>query len=63
MLKAMTIVLYVCQGMTNQDISKEMGVSIKTIEAHKSRLFKHFSVTNQSELILYIAENQVQKVG
>lgn len=44
---------YVCLGMTNKDIAKELGLSHCTVRAHVSALFAKLGVSNRTELASY----------
>jgi DNA-binding NarL/FixJ family response regulator len=42
------------QGLDNQSIAKEMGLSIKTIENHLTRLYRQINVQSRLEAVNYI---------
>lgn len=41
------VVNLICQGLSNKQISKELDISIRTVESHISRVFVTFGVTNR----------------
>ncbi len=45
------------QGFSNQQISKELGLSIKTVEAHRYRVKKKLNLKNSIELIRFAIRN------
>lgn len=42
------VVNLICQGLSNKQISKELDISIRTVESHISKVFVTFSVTNRT---------------
>lgn len=45
------IVALVAQGKTNAAISRELGLSVRTIESHRARLIKAAGLRNTAELV------------
>lgn len=45
------------QGLNNQDISDSLGLSIKTVEAHRYRIKKKLNLKNSIELIRFAIRN------
>lgn len=39
-----------CDALTNQEIADELGLSIKTVDSHRSRLIKKLGVKNNVAL-------------
>lgn len=39
-------------GLTNEEIAKELGISVKTVKAHLSLVFQKLGVKRRSELAL-----------
>jgi NarL family two-component system response regulator LiaR len=37
-------------GLTNEEIAKELGISVKTVKAHLSLVFQKLGVKRRSEL-------------
>lgn len=44
------IVALVAQGKSNSDIAREVGISVRTAETHRSRIMKRIGVRNAAEL-------------
>lgn len=38
-------------GYTNQNIAEKLGISVKTVEAHRHRIFEKMGVTNAPECV------------
>ncbi len=51
------IVTLVAQGKTNADIATEIGISVRTVEAHRARLMKAAGLKNAAELAARFANN------
>ena len=47
----------VCNGLTSQEISDKLFISIKTVEVHRTNIFQKSAVRNSSELILWAIKN------
>ena len=41
------------EGLPNRDIAKLLGISVKTVERHRSNMMHKLGVTNKTELIRY----------
>lgn len=41
------------EGMTNRDIAKKLGISVKTVERHRSNMMSKLGLSNKTELIRY----------
>jgi len=52
------IITLVAQGKTNADIAKEIGLSKRTIEAHRARAMKAIGVKNSAELIAWFSSGE-----
>jgi PAS domain S-box-containing protein len=49
------IVAFVAQGKSNSDIAREVGISVRTAETHRSRIMKRIGVRNAAELAAWFA--------
>ena len=49
------VLTLVSQGKTNAQIAQEIGLSKRTIEAHRARLMRAYSLRNAAELIAWFA--------
>jgi DNA-binding NarL/FixJ family response regulator len=45
------------QGLDNQSIARKTGLSVKTIENHLTRIYRHLNVQSRLEAVHYIAEH------
>ncbi len=47
------IMVHVCNGMTNNEIANKLFISPKTVEVHKSNIFKKTNVKNSAQLVIH----------
>ncbi len=47
------ILVQVCNGMTNTEIANKLYISPKTVEVHKSNIFRKTDVKNSAQLVIY----------
>ena len=52
------IITLVAQGKTNAQIAKEIGLSKRTVEAHRARTMKAIGVKNSAELVAWFSANE-----
>lgn len=45
----------ICEGLTSREISRQLDLSLKTVENHKANLMKKLAVHNKLELVRYAA--------
>lgn len=48
------VALMLGRGDTNREISKALGVSIKTVDTHRGHLLKKLACANNAKLVLYL---------
>ena len=51
-----------CEGLTSSEIAEKLNRSVKTIEAHRSKLIKKTKTKNTINLVLYAIKNKVVEV-
>ena len=54
------VITLVAQGKTNTDIAQEIGLSKRTIEAHRARTMKAIGVKNSAELVAWFSTVDLQ---
>jgi DNA-binding NarL/FixJ family response regulator len=47
----------IAQGYTNQQIADRFGLSVKTIETHRSRLVEKLGLRSRAELVRYALDS------
>ena len=52
----------ICQGYNNDQIAELIHISPKTVEKHKSNLFKKTDTNNTVNLIIYAFRNEIVKI-
>ena len=50
---------YICKGFSNAEIARELGLSQRTIDGHKSRLFDKTGSKNAPNLVLWAIKNGI----
>ncbi len=52
----------ICNGLNNEQIAKELFLSIKTVEKHKSNLFVKTGTFNTVNLVIYSFKNRLVRI-
>jgi len=60
--REMQIMKLIAQGKTVTAIAAELFISIKTVSAHKKNLMLKMNFNNAAELVIYVAENGLNKL-
>ncbi len=55
------ILEYICKGFSNSEISKNLGLSQRTIDGHRARLFDKTGARNAPNLVLFAIKNGLVK--
>jgi DNA-binding NarL/FixJ family response regulator len=53
------IVQLIAEGRTTKEIAAKLGVSAKTVEAHRSNLMNKLNLHSASELVRYAVRNNI----
>ncbi|TRX47197.1 response regulator transcription factor [Fulvivirga sp. M361] len=53
------VLKHVAQGKKNQEVAKDLSISVKTVEVHKSKILSKLGLKNSADLILYAIKNKV----
>jgi DNA-binding NarL/FixJ family response regulator len=56
------VLLGLCQGLTNQEISKKLYISIRTVEGYKANLIRKTGVSNTLNLVIYAVKHDLVKL-
>ena len=51
--RELLVVQHISQSMDNREIAKQMKISIKTIESHRSRIKSKLQLSSRSELVRF----------
>ncbi len=52
---------FICKGYSNYEISKKLGLSHRTIDGHRSRLFEKTGAKNAPNLVMFAIKNGLVK--
>ncbi|MDF1551324.1 MAG: response regulator transcription factor [Bacteroidales bacterium] len=55
--REMEVLELICKGFSNVEISKQLGISQRTIDSHRSRLFEKTGAKNAPNLVLFAIKN------
>ena len=53
----------VVAGRTNEEAARELGLSVKTVEAHLSRVYRKLRVRSRSQLVALVVRSEGKPVG
>jgi len=51
------ILYQICNGLTSSEIAEKLYISIKTVEVHRTNIFRKANVRNVAELIIWAIKN------
>jgi DNA-binding NarL/FixJ family response regulator len=51
--RELEVLVKICNGLTNSEIAEKLFISPKTVEVHKSNIFKKTGVRNSAQLVMY----------
>lgn len=51
--RELEVLVKVCNGLSNNEIAEKLFISPKTVEVHKSNIFKKTGVKNSAQLVIY----------
>ncbi len=52
------IALLSYKGKINKEIASEMGISVRTVETHKTHIYHKLGINNIVELVRYVADHE-----
>ncbi|TAN40882.1 MAG: response regulator transcription factor [Nitrospirae bacterium] len=55
------VLYHTAEGLTSSDIASRLGISARTVEAHRNNLMRKLGIHNKAELIRYALEHKTQK--
>ena len=55
--RELDVINLICEGFTSQEISEKLFISIKTVEVHRTNIFRKSEVRNIGELIVWAVKN------
>ena len=53
------VVQLVAEGRTNKEIATELGVSVKTVDAHRTNIMRRLNVHSVADLVRYAIRNRI----
>jgi DNA-binding NarL/FixJ family response regulator len=55
----MDVLRLVVEGMSNQAIAEALKISVRTVEAHRSRIMLKLNLASAAELVRYAVRNHL----
>jgi DNA-binding NarL/FixJ family response regulator len=56
-VRELEVINLICKGFTSLEISEKLFISIKTVEVHRTNIFRKSEVRNIGELIVWAIRN------
>src|ERR1700738_726904 len=53
------VVQLVAEGRTNKEIATELGISVKTVDAHRTNIMRRLNIHSVTELVRYAIRNKI----
>ena len=53
------IVRYIAEGLTSKEVAETLGITIKTVESHRTRIMRKLGVHSVVELVRYAIRNKI----
>ena len=53
------VVPLVAEGRTNKEVASKLGVSVKTVDAHRSNIMRRLNIHSVAELVRYAIRNKI----
>jgi DNA-binding NarL/FixJ family response regulator len=53
------VIQLIAEGRTSKDIARQLGLSVKTADAHRANIMRKLDLHSVSELVLYAVRNQI----
>ncbi len=60
--KELEVLKFFCKGLTSTEIAEKTNRSVKTVEAHRSKLIKKTNTKNTINLVLYAIKNKIVEI-
>lgn len=58
-IKELEIISLSCEGLQRKEISDKMNISPRTVDTHKTNIFKKLGLSNSIELVRYAIKNNI----
>jgi|GEM_PF-988878 len=53
------VIRFVCEGYKNKEVAEKMGISIKTVETHRSNIMNKLALRNIAALMRYAIQKGI----
>ena len=58
----MEILQLIAKGYTNKEISEQVYLSVKTVEAHRSKIYQKLGLKSRADLVAYALRHKLLDV-
>jgi len=60
--RELEILEHICKGMSNQEIAKELNISKRTVDKHRSNILSKTDTKNTASLVMFAVEHRLVEV-
>ncbi len=60
--RELEILEYICKGLSNQEIAKELNISKRTVDKHRSNILSKTDTKNTASLVMFAVEHRLIEI-
>lgn len=60
--RELEVIALCCKGLSCSDIAQAMGISLRTVDTHKTHIFKKAGIKNSTGLMHYALTHKLSKL-
>ena len=61
-VRELEILQLIARGYTNKEIADKVYLSVKTVEAHRSKMYKKMGFKNHADVVEYAIEHKILNI-